>query len=411
MDVYLVGGAVRDELLGRAVTERDWVVVGATPEELLRDGYRQVGKDFPVFLHPESNEEYALARTERKTAPGYHGFLTRHSPEVTLEEDLLRRDLTINAMARAADGSIVDPYGGQRDLAARLLRHVSPAFSEDPLRILRVARFAARYAPLGFTVAEDTLALMRGMVTEGEVASLVPERVWQETIRALAEPSPRTYLEVLRACGALKVLAPEIDCLWGIPQPAQYHPEVDTGEHLLLCLDAIAAMNSAVRVRFAVLLHDLGKGLTPREEWPRHIAHEARGLPAVRAVCERWRVPTDFRELAELACREHLRVHRALELRPETVLDLFEACDALRRRERFAELLEACEADQRGRLGRSTEPYPPRQYLAAALAVAAAVQLTPEERAGLQGPAIGAALRSRRLAALAATNRQVRAQP
>lgn len=400
MDVYLVGGAVRDELLGRIVTERDWVVVGATPDALLQQGYRQVGKDFPVFLHPESSEEYALARTERKTGAGYHGFQTRYSPEVTLEEDLIRRDLTINAMARAADGSIVDPYGGQRDLAARLLRHVSPAFSEDPLRILRVARFAARYAPLGFTVAEETLALMRGMVADGEVSSLVPERVWQETVRALAEPSPRTYLEVLRACGALAVLAPELDCLWGIPQPAQYHPEVDTGEHLLLCLDAVAAMDCGVRVRFAVLLHDLGKGLTPVAEWPRHIAHEARGVPAVQAVCARWRVPADFRELAELACREHLRVHRALELRPETVLDLLESCDAFRRRERFGELLEACEADKRGRLGRGTEPYPPREYLTAALAAAAAAQLTVEERAGLNGPAIGAALRTRRLSAL-----------
>ena len=400
MQTYLVGGAVRDELLGRPVAERDWVVVGATPDELLRLGYRQVGKDFPVFLHPETTEEYALARTERKTGPGYHGFVTQHSPDVTLEQDLLRRDLTINAMARAADGTLVDPYGGQQDLSARLLRHVSPAFSEDPLRILRVARFAARYAPLGFQVADETLALMRGMVAAGEVASLVPERVWQETVRALAEPSPRTYVEVLRACGALAVLLPELDRLWGVPQPETYHPEVDTGAHLLLCLDAVAAMGSHVRVRFAVLLHDLGKGQTPPEEWPRHVAHEMRGVPVVRAVCERWRVPTEFRELAELACREHLRVHRALELRPETVLELLEVCDAFRRRERFAELLETCEADKRGRLGREAEPYPQRAHLTAALSAAAAVQLSAAERDGLTGPAIGTALRARRLAAV-----------
>jgi tRNA nucleotidyltransferase (CCA-adding enzyme) len=402
MDIFLVGGAVRDTLLGRAVTERDWVVVGAEPAVLTALGYRQVGKDFPVFLHPETQEEYALARTERKVAAGYHGFTTHHAPDVTLEEDLRRRDLTINAMAQANDGTLIDPYGGQHDLAARLLRHVSPAFSEDPLRILRVARFAARYAPLGFRVAPETLQLMRDMVAAGEVASLVPERVWQETARALAEPSPRTYIEVLRDCGALQVLLPELACLWGVPQNAIHHPEVDTGEHMLLCLDAAAAMGSHARVRFAVLLHDLGKGTTPAAEWPRHIAHEARGVPLVRAVCDRWRVPTDHRELAELACREHLRVHRALELRPDTTLDLLESCDAFRRRERFAELLEACEADHRGRLGRESEPYPQRERLTAALAAAAAVQLAPEERTGLSGPAIGTALRRRRVAALAA---------
>ncbi len=306
-------------------------------------------------------------------------------------------------MAQANDGTLIDPYGGQHDLAARLLRHVSPAFSEDPLRILRVARFAARYAPLGFRVAPETRQLMRDMVAAGEVASLVPERVWQETARALAEPSPRTYIEVLRDCGALQVLLPELDRLWGVPQNATYHPEVDTGEHMLLCLDAAAAMGSHARVRFAVLLHDLGKGITPPAEWPRHIAHEARGVPLVRAVCDRWRVPTDHRELAELACREHLRVHRALELRPDTTLDLLESCDAFRRRERFAELLEACEADKRGRLGRESEPYPQRERLTAALAAAAAVQLAPAERAGLSGPAIGAALRQRRVAALTAS--------
>lgn len=406
MDIFLVGGAVRDTLLGRTVTERDWVVVGAEPSALTALGYRQVGKDFPVFLHPETQEEYALARTERKVGTGYHGFTTHHAPEVTLEEDLLRRDLTINAMAQAADGTLVDPYGGQRDLAAKLLRHVSPAFSEDPLRILRVARFAARYAPLGFRVAPETLELMRGMVANGEAASLVPERVWQETARALAEPSPRTYLEVLRACGALQVLLPEVDCLWGIPQNPVYHPEVDTGDHLLRCLDATVTLGSHPRVRFAVLLHDLGKGTTPPAEWPRHIAHEARGVPLVRAVCDRWRVPTDYRELAELTCREHLRVHLAQELRADTTVDLLESCDAFRRRERFAELLEACEADKRGRLGREAEPYPQRALLGTALAAAMAVQLSAAERIGLAGPAIGNALRQRRIAAVA----QVRAQ-
>lgn len=410
MEIFLVGGAVRDALLGRAVTERDWVVVGAEPAALTALGYRQVGKDFPVFLHPETQEEYALARTERKVAAGYHGFTTHHAPDVTLEEDLQRRDLTINAMAQAADGTLVDPYGGQRDLAAKLLRHVSPAFSEDPLRILRVARFAARYAPLGFSVAPETLELMREMVAAGEVASLVPERVWQETARALAEPSPRTYIEVLRECGALRVLVPELDRLWGVPQNPEHHPEVDTGAHLLLCLDAAAAMGSTARVRFAVLLHDLGKGLTPPAEWPRHIAHEARGVPLVRAVCDRWRVPTDHRELAELACREHLRVHRALELRADTTLDLLESCDAFRRRERFAELLEACEADQRGRLGRESALYPQREWLGTALLAAAAVQLTPEERAGLSGPAIGAALRKQRVAAVARARARARAE-
>jgi tRNA nucleotidyltransferase (CCA-adding enzyme) len=402
MEVYLVGGAVRDALLGRPVGERDWVVVGARPAELEALGYRQVGKDFPVFLHPETQEEYALARTERKVGPGYHGFLTDHDPSVTLEQDLVRRDLTVNAMAQRADGTIVDPYGGQADLAARLLRHVSPAFSEDPVRILRVARFAARYAPLGFRVADETRELMRGMVTAGEVDSLVPERVWQETVRALGEPSPRTYIEVLRDCGALHVLLPELDRLWGVPQPAAHHPEIDTGDHILRALDAAVRLGAPATVRFAVLMHDLGKGTTPEAEWPRHIAHEARGVPLVREACARLRVPVEFRELAEVASREHLNVHRAHELRPATVVELLERCDAFRRRERFAELLLACEADARGRLGLEDRAYPQRGYLQSALDAAAAVQLTAEDRAGLKGPAIGEELRKRRIAVVAA---------
>ncbi len=384
MDLYLVGGAVRDTLLGRPVSERDWVVVGADPATLSALGYRQVGKDFPVFLHPQTHEEYALARTERKVAPGYHGFVTHHAPEVTLEQDLARRDLTINAMAQAADGTLVDPYGGQRDLKARLLRHVSPAFSEDPLRLLRVARFAARYAPLGFTVATETRRLMRDMVTAGEAASLVAERIWQETVRALAEPSPRTYFEVLRDCGALTVLLPELEM----------------SEQRLRGLDAAAAIAASTRVRFAVLLRELGTDLTPLEKPPLPIANEAYGVAVVHAVCDRWRVPTDFRELAELVCREHLRVHHALELPPATVLELLETCDAFRRRERFAELLEACEAGHPEQLGLETLPYPQSTLLTAAFAAAAAVQLTATDRTGLAGPAIGLLLRERRLAAL-----------
>lgn len=402
MQVYLVGGAVRDRLLGRAVNERDWVVVGATPEELVQSGYLPVGREFPVFLHPKTREEYALARLERKVAPGYRGFTTQFSPDVTLEEDLQRRDLTINAMAESAGGEIIDPYGGRADLGARLLRHVSGNFIEDPVRILRVARFAARYAELGFRIAPETLELMQRMVASGEVQALVPERVWTETERALGEPRPEVFFETLRACGALAVIFPEIDALFGVPQPPRWHPEIDTGVHALLAVRYAANRGSSGPVRFAALVHDLGKALTPRERWPSHHGHEDAGVPLIDALCDRLKVPTAYRELAVLTARQHTLVHRAAELKPETVLKLFDASDAFRRPERFAELLRACEADARGRTGREAEAYPQAEYLKAAFAAAAGVALTDEDRQGLAGPAIGAELRRRRLAAVTA---------
>ena len=405
MQVYLVGGAVRDELLGRPVAERDWVVVGATPAELEAQGYLPVGRDFPVFLHPQSREEHALARLERKVAPGYRGFVTEFSPTVTLEQDLARRDLTINAMARAADGTLVDPWGGRADLEARLLRHVSPAFAEDPVRILRVARFAARFAPLGFVVAPATLGLMRGMVQAGEADALVPERVWKETERALGEPSPGSFIEVLRACGALRVVMPELDALFGVPQRADFHPEVDTGRHVLLALAVAAARGAPVAVRFALLAHDFGKATTPPAQLPAHVGHEAAGRAPIETLCARLRVPGEFRELALLCARFHTTIHRALELRPGTTLELLEQCDAFRRPERFAQLLEACECDARGRLGLQDRAYPQRERLATARDAAAAVTLDAGERQGLTGTQVGARLRERRLAAIAALGR------
>jgi tRNA nucleotidyltransferase (CCA-adding enzyme) len=402
MRVYLVGGAVRDRLLGREVRERDWVVVGATPEELVREGYVPVGREFPVFLHPETHEEYALARLERKVGPGYRGFTTQFSPEVTLEEDLKRRDLTINAMAETESGELIDPYGGQQDLGARVLRHVSPSFVEDPVRILRVARFAARYASLGFRVAPETMALMHSMVGSDEVRALVPERVWAETERALGEPRPEVFFGTLRECGALKVIYPEIDALYGVPQPPRWHPEIDTGVHAMLALRYAADAGAPTTVRFAAVVHDLGKAQTPREQWPSHHGHEDSGVPIIEDLCERLRIPTAYRELAELAARQHTLIHRAQELRPETVLKLFETSDAFRRPERFAELLMACEADARGRTGLESQPYPQAAYLQRALAVAAAVSLPPEARTGLPGPAIGEEIRRRRLAAIKA---------
>ncbi|NDE02979.1 MAG: multifunctional CCA addition/repair protein, partial [Gammaproteobacteria bacterium] len=315
MDIYLVGGAVRDALLGRPVAERDWVVVGATPQELEARGFTPVGRDFPVFLHPQSREEYALARLERKTGPGYRGFVTEFAPDVTLEQDLARRDLTVNAMAQAADGRLIDPHGGRADLEQRVLRHVSPAFVEDPVRILRIARFLARFAHLGFRVAPETLELMRQMSASGELDALVPERVWRELERLLGEATPRAGIELLRECGALRIVLPEIDALFGVPQRPEWHPEVDTGEHVLLALQVAAARAAPVSVRFAVLMHDLGKALTPREQWPRHIDHEARGIPAIETLCRRLRVPQEHRDLAVLASRFHTHVHRGLELR------------------------------------------------------------------------------------------------
>lgn len=400
MEVYLVGGAVRDRLLGRPVHERDWVVVGARPEDLERDGYVSVGREFPVFLHPRTHEEYALARLERKVAPGYRGFTTQFSPEVTLEEDLKRRDLTINAMAESASGEIVDPYGGRRDLEARLLRHVSDAFIEDPVRILRVARFAARYAELGFRVAEETLQLMKRMTASGEVDALVPERVWQETERALGEPRPDVYFETLRSCGALRIIFPEVDALFGIPQPAKWHPEIDTGVHVMLAIRYAASVGAPIAVRYAALTHDLGKALTPKSILPSHRGHEEAGVALVEALSDRLKVPTSFRDLAVLACRHHALVHKAAELRAITVLTLLETADAFRRPERFAELLLACECDARGRTGLENRPYPQSSYLLRARDAAAAATLTDEERAGLVGREIGEKIRGKRLAAV-----------
>lgn len=392
---------MRDRLLGLPVKERDYVVVGAVPDDLMADGFRPVGKDFPVFLHPQTGEQYALARTERKTGPGYYGFATRFSPDVTLEEDLLRRDLTINAMAEREDGTVVDPYGGRRDLDARLLRHVSPAFVEDPLRVLRVARFAARYAPLGFRVAAETLDLMSRIARSGELGALVPERVWVETERALGEDTPTVYFEVLRACGALAALFPEIDALFGVPQPPQWHPEVDTGVHTLQVLEVAAELSLDTTVRFAALVHDVGKGLTPRDQWPRHLGHEATGARLIETLCERLKVPTEHRELAVLVARHHARVHRVAEQRPGTVLELLEMTDAFRRGERFQRFLLACEADARGRgpeLRRA--PYPQSAQLRSALAAAAAVRLPPEVLARDKGPIIAERLRAARIEAI-----------
>lgn len=371
MQIYCVGGAVRDQLLGLAVQDHDYVVVGATPEQMTALGYRPVGKDFPVFLHPESHAEYALARTERKTAKGYKGFQVYASPEVTLEQDLARRDLTINAIARDAGGNLIDPYHGVADLEAGILRHVSPAFVEDPVRILRLARFAARYPQ--FSVADETRALLRQMVSDGEVDALVPERVWQELARGLMEQRPSRMFEVLRNCGALARLLPELDRLWGVPQPPQHHPEIDTGVHVMLVIDWAAACNYPLPVRYAALLHDLGKGTTPPEAWPRHIAHEQRSVTLVKAVSERLRAPNDCRELAVIVAAYHGKVHRALEMRPETLLQLLQDCDALRQPARFALFLQACEADSRGRTGFEHVPFRQAEYLREALLLAQSV--------------------------------------
>ncbi|OHC72491.1 MAG: multifunctional CCA tRNA nucleotidyl transferase/2'3'-cyclic phosphodiesterase/2'nucleotidase/phosphatase [Rhodocyclales bacterium RIFCSPLOWO2_02_FULL_63_24] len=371
METYAVGGAVRDELLGLTVKDRDWVVVGATPQDMLAQGFVPVGRDFPVFLHPRTHEEYALARTERKTAPGYTGFAFHAAPGVTLEQDLIRRDLTINAMAKDAAGAIIDPHGGRADLAARVLRHVSPAFAEDPVRILRVARFAARFAD--FSIAAETLELMRGMVAASEVDALVPERVWQELARGLMESRPSRMFEVLRECGALVRLLPELDALWGVPQRADYHPEIDTGVHVMMVIDMSARLAAALPARFAALVHDLGKGLTPPDILPRHHGHEAKSVTLLEAVCERLRVPADCRDVGRLVARFHGDMHRIAQLRPETRLTLLERCDALRRPERFELILLACEADYRGRLGWGERDYAPAAAWRAALATVRAV--------------------------------------
>ncbi|MGB5255816.1 MAG: multifunctional CCA addition/repair protein [Woeseiaceae bacterium] len=373
MQIYLVGGAVRDEQLGVPHLERDWCVVGATPDDLIALGYRQVGKDFPVFLHPESGEEYALARTERKTAPGYHGFAFDCSPDVTIEDDLLRRDLTINAIAKDENGQLVDPYGGLRDIELRLLRHVSDAFAEDPVRILRVAKFAARFKTLGFSIAPETLDLMRQMVSDGEVDALVPDRVWKETQTALRGSNLRTYFEVLRSCGALRVLLPEVDRLFGVPQPEKWHPEIDTGVHVLMVLDQAEALSTDLEVRFAALTHDLGKGTTPRNRLPSHPGHETRGCRLIRDIAARLPVPRACRDLALIVAEFHTHCHRALELRPDTILKVLEKTDAFRRPDRFEQFLVTCEADARGRAGLEDRRYPQADYLRGAFAAAMAV--------------------------------------
>jgi tRNA nucleotidyltransferase (CCA-adding enzyme) len=371
MKTFVVGGAVRDALLGLPVQDRDHVVIGATPDQMIALGFTPVGKDFPVFLHPSTHEEYALARTERKTAPGYTGFVFHAAPDVTLEQDLIRRDLTINAMAQGEDGVIVDPFGGQKDLQARIFRHVSDAFAEDPVRILRVARFAARFAD--FTVAPETNALMHTMVAAGEVDALVPERVWQELARGLMEAKPSRMFDVLRACGALERILPELDALWGVPQPEKHHPEIDTGVHVMMVIDYAAQRQYSLPVRYAALMHDLGKGATPREEWPAHHGHEARSVRLVEKVCKRLKIPNECRDLAVMTAREHGNVGRALELRANTIVTLFERCDAFRKPQRFIDMLHASECDHRGRAGFAEKPYPQAPYLQSALSAARAV--------------------------------------
>ncbi|SEA98708.1 multifunctional CCA addition/repair protein [Variovorax sp. YR216] len=414
MQTYLVGGAIRDALLGRPGSDHDWVVVGATPEQMIARGYLPVGRDFPVFLHPETREEYALARTERKSAPGYRGFVVHAAPDVTLEQDLARRDLTINAIALPEDrigasdrldvdpADLVDPFHGQRDLREKRLRHVTDAFREDPVRILRVARFAARFDD--FTVAPETMVLMREMVEAGEVDALVPERVWQELSRGLMEARPSRMFELLRECGALAVLLPEVERLWGVPQPAAHHPEIDTGVHLMMVLDMAAETKTSLAVRFACLVHDLGKGTTPADVLPRHHGHEQRSAKLLREVCDRWRVPVDIRELADVVAREHGNIHRSGDLNAAAVVRLLERCDAFRKPERFAEVLQACECDARGRLGLEDRPYPPRERLLAALGAAQSVATEPIARAareaGASGPKIGEAISRARVAAV-----------
>ena len=408
MKIYMVGGAVRDKLLGRPVNDRDWVVVGATPEQMVAQGYLPVGRDFPVFLHPATHEEYALARTERKSGRGYRGFEVHTSPDVTLEEDLSRRDLTINSIAESIDSTRTcerfDPYNGAQDLAARVLRHVTDAFREDPVRILRVARFAARFTD--FSVAPETMELMRDMVAHGEVGHLVPERVWQELARGLMEEKPSRMFEVLRACGALQALLPEVARLWGVPQRAEYHPEVDTGVHLMMVLDMAARLNAPLPVRYACLVHDLGKGTTPLDALPRHIGHEQRSAQLAKKLGERLRVPVDCRELADVVAREHGNIHRSGELGAAALVRLIERCDAIRKPARFDAVLLACECDARGRLGLEESAYPQRARLNAALAAALAVvtRVIAAEAAavGITGAKVGERIHAARVQAVAA---------
>jgi tRNA nucleotidyltransferase (CCA-adding enzyme) len=400
MKTYLVGGAVRDEILGYPFKEKDWVVVGASVDDMISAGYRQVGKDFPVFLHPETKEEHALARTERKTAAGYKGFDVHATPEVTLEDDLLRRDLTINAIAKDESGEYIDPYNGIDDIKNKILRHVSDAFAEDPVRILRIARFMARYAYLGFTIASDTMNLMKKMVAAGEVDALVPERVWQEMEKALTEQTPTEFITTLRECGALNHIMPELDCLWGVPQPEEHHPEIDTGTHTMLVLEQACKLSDDPQVRFAALVHDLGKGATPEEEWPHHITHEARGADIVKKVCQRLRIPNDYRDLAERTARFHLYYHRALELKPATVVKTLEQVDAYRKPERFEKFLLACEADARGRPGFENKDYPQSDFFRQALDVTRDININELRDLGFENMALANKIKETRINAV-----------
>ncbi|MDA8899214.1 multifunctional CCA addition/repair protein [Porticoccaceae bacterium] len=397
MQIYLVGGAVRDSLINYPSSENDWVVVGATPEQMTDLGYKPVGQDFPVFIHPKTGEEYALARTERKSGHGYKGFEFYTSTEVSLEEDLIRRDLTINAMAQDDEGRIIDPFDGQKDLAHKLLRHVSEAFTEDPLRVLRVARFAARYAHLGFTVAPETMALMKSIVAKGEMEFLVAERVWKETSRALTEQSPQVFFEVLKACNALEVLLPEVDALFGVPQRADYHPEIDTGIHTLMALKAATKLTDCEAIRFAVLVHDVGKAITPEDVLPSHSGHEKRGLPLVKVICDRLTVPNKHRQLAMSVTEFHLHCHRALELKPATLLKLFQSIGAIRSPDKLIDFLTCCEADIKGRAGFENAAYPSKDYLLAALEAVSQADISDLVDQGISGAEIGKQLNQRQI--------------
>jgi tRNA nucleotidyltransferase (CCA-adding enzyme) len=401
MEKYLVGGAVRDQLLGYQVKERDWVVVGETPESMIKQGFRAVGNDFPVFLHPDTHEEYALARTERKTAPGYRGFVVHADVDVTLEQDLLRRDLTINAIAMTPGGEFIDPYGGRDDLNKRLFRHVSPAFAEDPVRILRVARFAARYHHLGFKLAQDTQVLMQAMVVAGEVDHLVPERVWAELFKALNETMPAAFFYTLMDCGALEIIFPEIYKLFGVPQPEKYHPEIDTGVHALMCLEQAALLSTKPEVRFAALVHDLGKALSPKDNLPHHYGHETKGLPVLIALCDRLRIPNAFKSLAQHVMEYHTYCHKVTELKPSTLVDLLNTLGVFKQHNQFPEFLLACEADAKGRTGLENKPYPQAAYMLKAAKAAASVETATVMNNDLQGSQIGEAIRRLRIQAVA----------
>ena len=402
MQVYLVGGAVRDQLLHIDIYDKDWVVVGSSPEQMLATGFTPVGKDFPVFLHPKTKQEYALARTERKTGAGYTGFACYYAPDVTLEEDLARRDLTINAIAQDNAGKLIDPYGGQRDLHNRLLRHVSDAFIEDPLRVLRVARFAAKFAHLGFTIADETMALMKQITQSGELQHLTAERVWQEWQKSLATQHPEIFISALRQCGALKVVLPELDRLFGVPQPEKWHPEIDTGVHTLMVAAQAAKLSSSIAVRFAAQVHDLGKGVTPKSEWPSHKMHCHTGINIIKALCERVRIPNECKELALLVCGQHSNIHRAAELKPSTKLKILDKLDAWRKPERLLDVLLCCQADHAGRLGCEETPYPQRDIFLKAYQAALSVDVQLVIRDGFQGKAIKEELDKRRIAAISA---------